>query len=206
MIAVLAAGVAPFTGCSLNRLCSSSENKFHESQCFESPGQEFSSHLQMSGALPTAFQLDSSSSFKEKLFYPQLCSAGTSTFAIYYHLTYRGWKQRKYLEMAKMYRESRQKYIFLLSWWTPHAVPCLVFDGVIHSSPWLHPAQARLELRVCSAGAEGPSTVCSCGSWQAALSCLRNYLQTSSLGVPQCAMYFIYICKTLFLEFLYWQQ
>lgn len=51
MIAVLATGVVPFTGCSLNGLCSSSENKFHESQCFESPGQKFSFHLQMSVAL-----------------------------------------------------------------------------------------------------------------------------------------------------------
>lgn len=46
--------------------------------------------LQISVAFPTAFQVDSSFSFKEKLFHPQLCSAGTSTFAIYYHLTYRG--------------------------------------------------------------------------------------------------------------------
>lgn len=73
--------------------------------------------LQISVALPTAFQVDSSFSFKEKLFHPQLCSAGTSTFAIYYHLTYRGWKQRKYWKMAKIYIEGMQKYTFLLSRW-----------------------------------------------------------------------------------------
>lgn len=159
MIAVLATGVVPFTGCSLNGLCISSENMLHESQCFESPGQKFSSHLQMSVALPTAFQGDSSSSFEEKLFHPQLCSAGTSTFAIYCHLTCRGWMQRKYLEMAKIYIESRQKYTFLLSQWMSQCVvPCLVFPGVIHSSALAAPmAQARLGLHVCIVGAEGPA-------------------------------------------------
>lgn len=128
MIAVSATGVVPFIGCSLNGFCSSYENKFHESQCFESPGQKFSSHLQMSVALPTAFQEDSISSFKEKLFHPQLCSAGTRTFAIYYNLMCRGWKQRQYLEIAKIYIESREKYTFLLSQWMFQCVlSCLVF-------------------------------------------------------------------------------
>lgn len=115
--------MVPFTGCSLNGFCSSYENKFHESQCFQSPGQKFSSHLQMSVALPTAFQVDSISSFKEKLFHPQLCSAGTRTFAIYSYVMCRGWKQRKCLEIAKIYIESRQKYTFLLSRWMSQCVP-----------------------------------------------------------------------------------
>lgn len=127
MIAVSATGVVRFTGCSLNGFCSSYENKFHESQCFESPGQKFSSHLQMSVALPTAFQVASISSFKEKLFHPHLFSAGTRTFAIYYHLMYKGWKKRKYLEIAKIYIESRQKDTFLLSWWMSQCVLSLVF-------------------------------------------------------------------------------
>lgn len=70
--------------------------------------------LQISVALPTAFQVDSSFSFKEKLFHPQLCSAGTSTFAIYYHLTRRGWKQRKYWKMAKIYIECMRECTLLL--------------------------------------------------------------------------------------------
>lgn len=68
--------------------------------------------LQISVAFPTAIQVNFS--FNEKLFHPQLCLAGTSAFAIYYDVTSRGWKQRKYWKMAKIYLECTWEYTFLL--------------------------------------------------------------------------------------------
>lgn len=131
----------------------------------------------------SSFQGDSSSSFKGKLFHPQLCSAGTSTFAICYHLMCGGWKQRKYLEMAKIYIESRQKYTFLLcQWMSQWVLPCLMFPGVIHPSPLAVPtAQARLGLHAAIAGG-----IHSGAGDPDKLPCLRNYLQT--LSVPKCPM------------------
>lgn len=66
---------------------------------------------QISVAFPTAIQVNFS--FNEKLFHPQLCLAGASAFAICYHVTSRGWKQRKYWKMAKMHIERTWEYILL---------------------------------------------------------------------------------------------
>lgn len=165
--------------------------------------------LHISVALPTAFQVDSSCSFKAKLFHPHLCSAGTSTFAIYNNLTCWGWKQRKYWKMEKIYTGLTQR---TLSFFFPvfTALPGCLMEW-FNNNPWLQPWQRPRWDYICAAGAENQHGA---GMWLLAdlpaslgeitfKKKINNAFKCSRMYGCMC---FIYICITLFLEVLYWQQ
>lgn len=167
--------------------------------------------LQISVALPTAFQVDANFSFKEKLFHPQLCAAGTSTFAIYCHLTRRGWKQRKYWKVAKIYIECTRKYAFVLFlanvssvFTAPPGCPTEWFTNSLWLQPQPRPRRGyafvlpeqREPARRRAVAPDSPAGLAT-----------RNYLQNAfKRSRMYTTMCFIYICITLFLEVLYWQE
>lgn len=111
MVAVLARVPGSFTGCSPNGLCSSLKNLFHKSQCFESPGQNFTYSFANFCGFP--YSNSSGLQLQRKAISPPVVLSWNQCIC-HLHVTSRGWKQRKYWKMAKIFLECTWEYTFLL--------------------------------------------------------------------------------------------